>query len=317
MERRGRPAAMTSLRRSLSHHLVLWALVALVAGCTGNASSPSPSPVGVPLSEAAAKLALFDRFGPLIYCDPDEFPVARADPATAAREHLDEMRRDPVWPFLAQRVGFGATTDPDGPQLLAVYSAWKMVRALVLVPASDGWTFDATFGGTGADATRAGQFKHVAGSIGADGAIRVAAEEAGGHPPCPICLARGTSIATPTGEIAVETLRPGDAVWTLDGFGRRVAGVVVEVGSTPVDIGHQVVELVLRDGRVVRVSPGHPLPDGRPVAALRAGDTYNGSVVESAERIAYDGGRTFDLLPSGPTGVYWANGIELGSTLFR
>ena len=317
MERCGRPAAMTPPRRSVSHLLVIWALVVLVAGCMGNALPPSPSPVGVPLSEAAAKLALFDRFGPLVYCDPDEFPVARADPATAAVEHLAEMQRDPAWPLLAQRLGFSATTAPAGAQLLAAYSAWKMVRALALVPASDGWTFDATFGGTGADATQAGQIKHIAGSIGADGAIRVAADEAGGHPPCPICLARGTSIATPTGEVAVETLRPGDAVWTLDGSGRRVAGVVVQVGSTPVGIGHQVVELVLRDGRVVRVSPGHPLPDGRPVSALRAADIYDGSVVESVERIAYDGGRTFDLLPSGPTGVYWANGIELGSTLFR
>lgn len=65
------------------------------------------------------------------------------------------------------------------------------------------------------------------------------------------------------------------------------------------------------------VSPGHPLPDGRPVATLRVGDPYDGSVVASADRIPYDGGRTFDLLPSGGTGVYWANGIELESTRFR
>jgi len=29
------------------------------------------------------------------------------------------------------------------------------------------------------------------------------------------------------------------------------------------------------------------------------------------------GGRTVDLLPSGATDIYWAHGIELGSTLFR
>jgi len=33
--------------------------------------------------------------------------------------------------------------------------------------------------------------------------------------------------------------------------------------------------------------------------------------------IPYDGGGTLDLLPSGGTGVYWAIGIELGSTLLH
>ena len=309
---------MTAPRRSVSRHLVLWAVVVLVAACVGSATSPpSPSRAAVPLSEAAAKLALFDRFGPLVYCDPDEVPVARVDPATAAKEHLAEMQVDPVWPLLAQRLGFSATIAPAGAQLLAAYTAWKMVRALTLVPVADGWTFDATFGAAGADGTKPGQITHVAGTIGADGAIQIAGQEASGHPPCPICLARGTTIATPAGEVTVETLQVGDAVWTRDVLGRRVVGAVTKVGSTPVGADHQIVELVLGDGRVVRVSPGHTLPDGRPVSALRAGDTYDGSVVDSAERVAYDGGRTFDLLPSGPTGVYWANGVELGSTLFR
>ena len=85
----------------------------------------------------------------------------------------------------------------------------------------------------------------------------------------------------------------------------------------PVPAGHEVVYLVLADGRSVFVSPGHPLPDGRRVSALRPGEAYDGSAVAAVDRIPYDGGRTFDLLPSGATGVYWANGIELGSTLFH
>jgi hypothetical protein len=309
---------MTSRLRSAWHALVLAALAALIAGCTGTATPPpTSSPPGAPLSEAAAKLALFDRFGPLVYCDPDEFPVARVDQASAALAHLAEMQADPIWPLLARRVGFSVSQPPGGDQLLAAYSAWKMARALVLTPSSDGWSFDARFAGTGSDATQSGRIAHVAGTINTAGIIQVTAEEASAPPPCPICLARGTTIATPAGEVAVETLRPGDPVWTVDGRGRRIAGVVVEVGSMPVPPGHQVVKLVLGDGRIVRVSPGHPLPDGRAVGSLRAGDGYDGSVVLSAERVAYDGGRTFDLLPSGPTGVYWANGIELGSTLFR
>ena len=312
-----RRAGMSTRPRLASHALLLSALATLVFACTGAASPPpSPSPVA-PLTEAAAKLALFDRFGPLVYCDPDEYPVARVDQATAAKEHLAEMQADAVWPLLAGRVGFSSTVPPSGDQLLAAYGAWKMVRALVLTPASDGWTFDSTFAGTGSDANLAGRITHVAGTIGSDGAIQVTNQAASGPPPCPICLARGTTIATPNGEIAVEMLRPGDPVWTLDRLGRRVAGVVVRVGSMAVPAGHRVVRLVLTDGRAVRVSPGHPLPDGRPVADLSPGDGYDGSVVASVERLAYDGGRTYDLLPSGPDGVYWANGIELGSTLFR
>ena len=37
----------------------------------------------------------------------------------------------------------------------------------------------------------------------------------------------------------------------------------------------------------------------------------------SAGLIPYAGGFTFDLLPSGPTGTYFANGVLLGSTLSR
>ena len=300
-----------------SRGLLVAVIAALASGCIGGTHPPSSGPPVVPLTEAAAKLALFDRFGPLVYCDPDEYPVARTDPATAALEHSAEMQRDPVWPLLAQRLGLSTTVAPTGDKLLAAYSAWKMVRALQLTTSSDGWTFDARFAGTGSDPNLAGKVTRVAGTIGPDGAIQVTAQEASGPPPCPICLARGTAIATPRGEIAVETLRPGDPVWTLDPLGRRVAGVVVRIGSMPVPAGHLVVRLVLEDGRAVLVSPGHPLPDGRPVADLRAGDDYDGSVVASVERLAYDGGRTYDLLPSGPNGIYWANGIELGSTLFR
>jgi hypothetical protein len=113
----------------------------------------------------------------------------------------------------------------------------------------------------------------------------------------------------------VEGLREGDPVWTIDASGRRVAGIVEEVGSTEVPRSHRVVHLVLDDGREAWVSPGHPLPDGRAVGSLRPDDLIDGARVLSADLVDYTGGRTFDLLPSGPTGAYWAGGILLGSTL--
>ena len=153
------------------------------------------------------------------------------------------------------------------------------------------------------------------GTIDAGGTIDVARRDPSGPPPCPICLARGSRIATPDGERLVEDLRPGMAVWTTDRVGRRVAGRVAEVGSTPVPPTHQIVHLVLSDGRTVDVSPGHPLPDGRRLGDLHPGDAVDGAIVVSAGLEPYAGRATFDLLPSGPTGTYWANGVLLESTL--
>ena len=69
------------------------------------------------------------------------------------------------------------------------------------------------------------------------------------------------------------------------------------------------------DDRQVRASPGHPTTDGRHIGDIRPGDTLDGSRVLSAERAGYDGGYTFDLLPGGDTGFYFADGVALASTL--
>jgi hypothetical protein len=37
--------------------------------------------------------------------------------------------------------------------------------------------------------------------------------------------------------------------------------------------------------------------------------------VISAERVSYDAGATYDLLPAGDTGIYWADDVPLASTL--
>ncbi len=133
--------------------------------------------------------------------------------------------------------------------------------------------------------------------------------------PCPICLAANTDIDTPAGPVAVRDMREGMPVWTMDKAGHRVAAVVVKTGHTDVPSAHQVVHLVLDDGRELYVSPGHPTIDGRTVADFTIGTLYDGSIVVSADLVAYDGQATYDILPSGETGFYWANGVLLDSTL--
>ncbi len=132
--------------------------------------------------------------------------------------------------------------------------------------------------------------------------------------PCPICLPAGARIATPGGPVAVEDVRAGTIVWSLDAAGRRAAVPVVAVGSTPV-VGHELVRIVLGDGRIVAASPGHRTPAGRALGSLGVGDTLDGAQVVGVARVAYGGERTYDLLPGSATGLYWADGVPLGSTL--
>ncbi len=281
----------------------------------GTTPGPDPVPTAVasvpPLDRVDLRYRLVDGLGRPMFCDPDFYPVARADEAVLAGQHLEAIRADaPTYAAIAAHLGI----DPSAPspdQILEIYRDWKMLRALLLTDSDGRFGFDyvAAVGSSGETGS------HVVGTIDAGGTIAVDRRDPSGPPPCPICLALGTRITTPDGERPVEDLRPGMTIWTTDRAGQRVVGRVVAVGSTPVPATHRVVHLVLSDGRTADVSPGHRLPDGRRLGDLRPSDLVDGATVVSAALEAYDGGATFDLLPSGPTGTYWANGILLASTL--
>ena len=135
-----------------------------------------------------------------------------------------------------------------------------------------------------------------------------------GSPPS-ICIAFGTRIDTPNGPVSVEDLAIGEVVWTMDSSGARIAMPITSTRQVPVPLGTQLLRLFLSDGREVRVSPPHPMSNGRPVGELRSGDRLDGAQVIRIEPYLYVYAYTYDLLPAGPTGVYWADGILLGSTL--
>jgi hypothetical protein len=303
------------------------ALLALVAACGGAATlpapapsataatptiipSPTPSPAPGGLTQAQLKYRLVDQFGRLLFCDPDYHPVARADEGALAHQRLPEIQKDaPTFNAILMDLGIVAASSYSSDQELAIYRDWKMLNALHLEQVASGFHFLAIFGSSPQQGT------HVDGTIDQRGGILVTSRTASGAPPCPICLARGTRIATPSGDVAVENLRVGDVVWTLDASGARVAVPLVEIGSTPVPATHRVVHLRLSNGRAVDVSGGHPTADGRRVGDLAPGETYDGAVVVSAELMPYADGATFDVLPAGATGMYWANGVLLGSTI--
>jgi hypothetical protein len=284
-------------------------------GSPGATPRPTPAATLPSLPLVGLRYSLVDEIGPPLFCDPDYYPVARADEAQLAAERYPSIVADAsTYEAIVDHLGVGSSATPTDDEILAIYREWKMLNALSLEPSGDRHRFDYI---AATSTPEAGEGWHVSGTIDGGGTIDLALRESSGPPPCPICLARGTAIATPEGPIAVEDLRPGMAVWTADGLGRRLSTLVAAVGSTPVPSTHRVIRLVLADGRTLDASPGHPLADGRRLGELRPGDPLDGSWVASAALVPYAGRETFDLLPSGSGGIYWAGGIPLLSTLRR
>ncbi len=287
--------------------LLVLVLGLVLAACGGGVTTPTPSPQ--PLTAAQLKYRVIDELGRPFFCDPDFYPIARADEADLARQRFPELQKD-VETFSAIIVRLrltGPTYTSD--QQLAIYRELKTLNALPLQPVPDAWGFAYI-------AEKAGSIgERVEGRVSAQGRVTVSSRAPSGPPPCPICLALGTRIATPRGDVAVEDLRVGDLVWTMGVRGERFAAPLVTVGSVAVPVTHEVVRLTLDDGRVIFVSPGHPTADGRRIGDLGAGDRLDGARITSVERLRYEGGATYDILPEGATGTYWANGVLLGSTL--
>ena len=331
--RRDRPdhAARRSHQPVLARPVsLLAALLVLVAACSPSGGSPGPTPGptiipgqtilpgpsgGGTLGPADLRLLLIDTFGPRWYCDPDEYPVSHGTEQERAIERYPEMvAENELYRAIADRLDI----DPDGAltdaEKLAIYRQWKVALSLELPAIGDGrYRFDylAQPAGAAIEGTR------TAGIVDDRGQITIEQQQPAGEPMCPICLVRGTLIDTPDGPIAVERLRIGDRIWTLDALGNRVAGTVVALGSTQAPRDHEVVRMRLTDGRSVTASPGHPLADGRSIGDLRIGDVVDGSTIVDVERLPYGDGRTYDLIASGATGAYFAGGIPLGSTLVR
>ena len=132
--------------------------------------------------------------------------------------------------------------------------------------------------------------------------------------PCPICLSENTTIDTPNGHVSVKSIHEGDTVWTSDLHGSRQIVKVLKTTKIQVKY-HQMSHIKLDDGRQVYASPNHPLADGRPIGSIVAGDIVDGARVIIAELVPYQGDYTYDILPSGDTRTYWANGILLRSTI--
>jgi len=129
------------------------------------------------------------------------------------------------------------------------------------------------------------------------------------------CLPATAMIATPAGQLPIARLSVGDPVWTVDASGARTVAPIARLESIAVGQPYAVVEVVLADGRVVRASAEHPTAGGRWIGRLEIGSRLDGSAVVGRRQVPYRGEQTWDLLPDGPTGRYWADQVLLDSTL--
>jgi hypothetical protein len=289
-----------------------WQVVVVLAAILLVACGPATSTsLGTPMNVQQLKFRIMDAVGTPVFCDPDFYPVARdgGEQANALTEYSKIQAQADLYGAIVvhEHLPSGDLTDA---QKLTVYRAYKLLNALVLTQNGNDYAFEFR-----AQPKTGLTIQMVKGSVRVDGVVTVTSRTDSGRPPCPICLAASTLIATPGGAVRVVDIKAGMAVWTADRSGRRVAVTVLEVGSTQVPAGHLMVHLVLADGRELLASPGHQTADGRALGSLAAGDALDGSTIKVWELVPYAGDRTYDLLPAGPTGAYWANGVLLSSTL--
>jgi hypothetical protein len=291
---------------------VFVAAVAVLAIAACGSAASTPPPVGTALSANQLQFAVMDAVGRPVYCDRDFYPLARAggEQASAIAQYPQIRADAELYSTIVahERLPSGELTDD---QKLVLYRAWKLLGAVTLT--QDGSSYAFSYRVLSKSGTAS--YLLVTGTVRVDGMVTVSSRTPTGAPNCPICLAAATLISTPNGVVRVTDIRAGMVVWTVSAEGARVAAPVREVGSTPVPAGHVMVHLVLADGRELLASPGHRTADGRQLGSLALGDALDGSTVTHWDLVPYAGDRTYDLLPTGPTGTYWANGILLSSTL--
>ena len=273
--------------------------------------SVTPGPVGAPLTVDELKFKVMDAVGTPVYCDPDVYPVARdgGEQASALAQYPQIRAQAELYAAIIAHEHL-PSGDLNAAQKLTLYKAFKLLRAMTLTQNGNEYAFEFR-----ARAQGQTTIQIVKGSVRIDGVVTVTSKTASGPPNCPICLAASTLIATPNGPVRVIDIAPSTMVWTSLPDGRRVAAAVLEVGNTQVPAGHLMVHLKLADGRELLASPGHRTADGVQLGALAIGEPLDGSTITLWELVPYAGDRTYDLLPAGPTGTYWANGILLSSTL--
>ncbi len=268
--------------------------------------TPTPSPIPITLSFSELKYRLEGKLGKATFCGP---PVVSSDYGDELLKQFPSVSADTEeFVTILKHLNIandGSWTDQEK---LTVVNEHNRLSAISLEPSNGKYKFSIR-----SRSQDKSEFIYE-GFITQSGGITTTKQEAYLYG-CPICLAGSTLIDTPSRLVPVKDLQVGMPIWTTDKAGHRVSGIVTKTSRVPVPPTHQMIHLVLDDGRELFVSPPHPTIDGRTVGNLIVNDLYDGAHVLTSERVVYGEAATYDILPSGGTGFYWANGILLDSTL--
>lgn len=288
--------------------IVLLSIATIFVGaCTQQPMSTTTPPVIYSVPEL--KYHLISNFDDLFYVDPDYYPIAReGQEEKNALEQFPSIKADTIeFSTILKYLGMPTQSEYTNEEKLLIYRQHKkLTLGVQMIASGDVYQFTLR--------VREGDGERIEGTITPSGKITVLKREPSFNT-YPICLAKGTLIDTPGGPVPVEQLYNGMAVWTLDDSGKRIVALVVQITVSSVPSSFQMVRLRLNDGRTVTASPGHPTAEGRVLGNYQVGDTLDGAMVMTVEHVAYNNGATYDFLTSGSTGLYWANGILLKSTL--
>jgi hypothetical protein len=301
--------------------IIMTAVVStVIAETPGPPPTEGPSPTPAPstllptlpsssLTPTELKYRVLDEFPDFFFCDPDYYPIARDNEMTLAQQRFPELQANQEeFQAILSRSGLSGVTTFTDDQKLLIYREHKKLNAIYFQLVGERYEFQIQTGAEGQ------QGSLITSTIDGNGSIEIQQQDQT-FPSCPICLAAKTLIDTPQGLIAVEDLSIGDSVWTVNQSGERVSAKILRTSRVPVPANHQVVHVILSDGRELWASPGHPTADGQELGDLDVGARLDGARVVTLERLPYERTATYDILPSGDTGFYWANGILIGSTL--
>ncbi len=297
--------SITMMKLRLFIGIALFSMMSLLIG----ACTPQPAPAPVIYSPFDLKYLLLTNFDNVFYVDPDFYPIAREgqEEKNALEQFPGIQATGAEFSAILKHLALTVKADYSNDEKLLIYREHKKLsRAVELTASGDVYRFILRVG--------EGQGERIEGTITPSGKITILKREPSFNT-YPICLAKGTLIATPDGLVPVEQLHRGMSVWTVDDRGRPVAAELIQTTATSVTSPFQVVRVKLNDGRSVTASPGHPSAAGRALGDYRVGDTLDGALVTAVDYLPYDGDMTYDLLPAGGTGLYWANGVLLKSTL--